>query len=75
MKCKECGAEMYIDDRDRQFKGCEDIYWNCPACLTSCVEEIRFSQSFKEHWHTENDGVKDYTIRKRIDRNREDKAQ
>ena len=61
MICKECGADMYIDDRDRHFKGCEDIYWNCPDCQTSCIEEIRFSKSFRQLWHSENNNiVKDY---------------
>lgn len=27
MKCKECGAEMYLDDVDRNFKGNYDNYY------------------------------------------------
>ena len=69
MICRECGAKMYVDDRDEQFKGCEDIYWSCTDCQTSCIEEIRFSQSFKEIWHSENnDEVKDYEIKHQIKR-------
>ena len=51
---------MYLDDRDYNFKG---NYWNCEKCQTSCIEQVRFAKSFKEIWHSENDGVKDYTIR------------
>lgn len=62
MICRECGAKMYLDDKDRRFPGNCDNYWNCPACQTGCIEEIRFGQSFKEIWHSENNGVKDYVI-------------
>lgn len=58
---------MYLDDRDYNFKGCYDNYWNCDKCITSCIEQIRFNQSFKELWHSENDNnVKDYEIKKKI---------
>lgn len=67
MKCKECGGSMYIDDRERRFKGNEDIYWNCTECQTSCIEEIRFGQRFRELWHSENNNrVKDYAIKYKI---------
>ena len=49
--CKECGKEMYLDDIDFRFKGCFDNYFICENCQTSCIEEIRFNQSFKEHCH------------------------
>lgn len=62
MICKECGAEMYLDDKDYMFKGCYDNYWNCTKCQTSCIEKIRYNEPFKEFWHSENSGVKDYTI-------------
>lgn len=69
MICKECGTKMYEDDRDFNFKGCYDIYWCCPNCQTSCIEEVRFNQSFKEIWHSENaDTVKDYEIKHEIKR-------
>lgn len=69
MICKECGAIMRIDDRDYRFKGCYDLYWACDDCCTSCIEEIRYSQSFKEIWHSENnDEVKDYVIKHSIDK-------
>lgn len=48
MVCRECGAEMYSDDKDVSFKGCFDEYWICPNCQTSCIEQVRFAQSFKE---------------------------
>lgn len=64
MKCKECGADMYLDDTDYNFKGCYDTYWCCTKCQTSCIEQIRFSRPFKEIWHSEtNNAVKDYIIR------------
>lgn len=68
MKCRECGAEMYLDDKDFNFKGNYDNYWNCPDCQTSCIEQVRFGQSFKEIWHSENNGVKDYVIKHQIKR-------
>ena len=67
MICKECGSKMYEDDRDFNFKGNYDIYWACEKCQTSCIEEVRFSQSFKEIWHSENnDEVKDYEIKHKL---------
>lgn len=58
---------MYLDDRDYNFKGNYDNYWNCEKCQTSCIEEIRFSQSSKEIWHSENNNeVKDYEIKHSI---------
>lgn len=67
MICRECGAEMYLDDKDFNFKGNYDNYWCCDKCQTSCVEQVRFGQSFKEIWHSENnDEVKDYEIKKKI---------
>ena len=60
----ERGANMYLDDKDYNFKGNYDNYWNCEKCQTSCIEQVRFSKTFKEIWHSENDGVKDYTIRR-----------
>lgn len=64
MICKECGAEMFLDDKDYNFKGNYDNYWVCENCQTSCIEQVRFGQSFKEIWHSENDDiVKDYEIK------------
>lgn len=62
MICKECGSKMFLDDKDCRFKGNHDNYWNCEKCLTSCIEEVRFGRPFKEIWHSENNGVKDYII-------------
>ena len=70
MVCRECGAEMYSDDKDVSFKGCFDEYWICPNCQTSCIEQVRFAQSFKEIWHSKNgDEVKDYEIKHKVRRN------
>lgn len=63
MICRECGATMYLDDQDFDFKGKYDNYWNCPDCQTSCIEEVRFSRPYRELWHSENNGVKDEVIR------------
>ena len=67
--CKECDTKMYKDDIDFNFEGCYNIYWCCPNCQTSCTEQVRFSQSFKEIWHSENNNrVKDYEIKHTIKR-------
>ena len=55
---------MYLDVKDYKFKSNYDNYWNCEKCQTSCIEQVRFAKPFKEIWHSENDGVKDYTIRR-----------
>lgn len=68
MTCKECGVKMFLDDKDYNFRGNYDNYWCCEECQTSCIEEVRFGQSFREYWHSENDGVKDYTIKHKIER-------
>lgn len=62
MVCRECGSKMYLDDKGVNFKGNYDNYWNCESCQTSCIEQVRFGQSFKEIWHSENFGVRDYVI-------------
>lgn len=66
MKCRECGTDMYLDDKDFNFKGNYDNYWNCEKCQTSCIEEVRYGHPFKEIWHTENEkGAFDTIIVKR----------
>lgn len=67
--CRECGSKMYLDSKETNFRGNYDNYWCCEKCQTSCIEQIRFGQSFKEIWHSENnDQVKDYTIKHKIER-------
>ena len=70
MICKECGKEMLIDDKETFFKGCVDKYWYCENCNTTCLEKIRYNQSFKEQWTVfdkENDVIlKEYSIKHRI---------
>ena len=68
MLCKECGAKMLLDDKEIRFKGNRDNYWICENCQTGCIEQVRFGQSFKEIWHSENNGVKDFVITKKIKR-------
>lgn len=71
MKCIECGEEMRIDCKDKNFKGNYDLYWVCDNCQTGCIEEIRFSQRYREIWHSEKNGkVKDYEKKYRINRNK-----
>lgn len=60
---------MFLDDKDYNFKGNYDNYWCCEECQTSCIEQVRFEQSFKEIWHSENNGIKDYEIKHQIKRN------
>lgn len=67
MKCRECGSEMFLDDKDFNFKGNYDEYWLCFKCSTSCILEFRFSKPFKEIWHSEyNDNIKDYVIKYKL---------
>lgn len=69
MKCRECGSEMYLDDEDRKFKGCYDKYWNCEKCQTSCIEEVRFNQRFKERWYSGSENnEREYIVRHKIER-------
>lgn len=67
MNCRYCNTEMIIDDVDKQFKGCKDVYYICTKCTGFCIAQIRFSQLFRELWHNENDGVVDETIKHKID--------
>lgn len=66
MICINCGEEMIIDDEDFRFIGNKDIYWKCTNCCTSCIEEIRYSQTFKEHWTNEDKNI-NKTIKHNID--------
>ena len=75
MICKGCGKKMILDNKDVRFRGNLDKYWECENCHSSCIEEIRFSQSFKEHWTVryfntlfqEYMLIKKYTIKHVID--------
>lgn len=62
MLCAECGSEMYLDDKDYNFKGNYDNYWNCPNCTACCIEYVRYNKAYKVVWHSENNNnVKDWT--------------
>lgn len=64
MKCRFCGAEMRVDDRDFRFRGCVDIYFACDSCNASCIQEIRYNAPHRESWHLESDQeVVDYALR------------
>ena len=75
MICRECRKKMRLDDKDFKFNGNLDKYWICENCHSSCIEEIRFNQSFKEHWtiryfntlFQEYMLIKEYTIKHVID--------
>jgi len=38
MKCKYCGEEMRLDDRD-YYRTYTDLYFVCDKCSASCVEK------------------------------------
>ena len=63
MYCSECKSEMILEDKDYNFKGNYDNYLICPNCLVSCVEEIRFGRTHRLLWHSENNGVKDWSVK------------
>ena len=65
--CRYCGTQMYQDDVDYRFKGNADIYWGCPVCNASCIEELRFGQKFKERWRCDKNGVKNKVLKFKID--------
>lgn len=65
MTCRECGAEMYLDDCAFNFTGNYDKYFVCRECDTGCILQVRFNKPFKELWHSEKGGnIKDYEIRR-----------
>lgn len=67
--CEECGHVMHVDDVDYRFNGCYDVYYVCTNCDTSCMQEVRFGQKFKENWHTENnETIMDWEHKYRINR-------
>lgn len=61
MKCRECGRAMILDVRI--FKGNEDKYWICEHCATSCIEQIRYGQTWRELWNSENESAVDHIIK------------
>lgn len=68
MLCRDCYNEMLLDDVDFNFKGNYNNYWLC-SCGWSCYEEVRYSQSFREHWHYEGFNetvVRDVVVKKKI---------
>lgn len=66
MKCRECGRTMRLYSVDVNFKGNKDNYLVCDHCMTSCIEQIRYGQTWRELWHSENESVVDYTIKHEI---------
>lgn len=69
MICRYCNSQMRLDDKDKDFPGKYDNYWICDNCNTSCIEEVRFAQRFRELWHKEDGNVvKDETIKYQVKR-------
>lgn len=48
--CPNCGAEMYLDDIDYNFRGNQDEYWVCEKCCSTVIVEIRYSKECKRHF-------------------------
>ena len=64
MICKICGEKMILDDRDRISNGMYDNYYICPRCETFCIEEVRFFNSSREIWHSEEgEDVREWEVK------------
>lgn len=64
MKCRECNADMFLDDKDFNFEGNYDNYWLCLKCSASCVEKVRYGQCYRQDWYIENETTfKEYTLK------------
>lgn len=66
MKCRECNADMIVDDKDLDFYGSGTIYYICPRCTGSCNLKIFRNRPVLEYWHFENDSVQDYVVKSSI---------
>lgn len=57
LKCKYCGNEMFLDDKDFNFEGCYDNYWLCEKCGAAAFEKVRYGKRFTVEWveNTEED--------------------
>lgn len=60
MKCKYCGNEMFLDDKDFNFEGCYNDYWLCEKCGAGAVEKVRYGKIVSVLWQKgENDYSQD----------------
>ena len=50
LKCKYCGNDMFLDDKDYNFKGCYNNYWLCEKCGASAFEKVRYGNRFTVEW-------------------------
>lgn len=67
MLCLRCKSEMILDDKDFNFDGNYDNYWLCEDCEISCVEEVRYHQSFCEIWDSEiHEEFRNHIVKKPI---------
>ena len=53
-KCKTCGKEMFMDDLDYNFKGCQDEYWICENCYDSLFVKVRYDKVVKTIYEKHN---------------------
>lgn len=64
MFCPFCKSKMVLDDIDNNFHGNFDNYLSCPSCLTSCIEQVRFSKRFQLLWHHEDENsCRDWSVK------------
>ena len=60
LKCKYCGNEMFLDDKDFNFEGCYDNYWLCKKCGAGAFEKVRYGKTVSVLWQKgENDYSQD----------------
>ena len=51
LKCKYCGDEMFLDDKDYNFfNGCYDNYWLCKKCGAIAIENVRYGNRVNIEW-------------------------
>ena len=68
IKCCECGELMLIDDKEIMFKGCENLWLECPKCDVGAYTQIRFKQLYYIEFSREDDVF--YVEKFKIDRSK-----
>ena len=59
LSCPRCGADMYVDDVDYNFDGCQDNYYICPACQLGAFEKVRYKKPCKIKYSDEEGNIYD----------------